>query len=185
MNKPRILIAGIGNIFLGDDGFGVEVAQRLAKRTLPDSVRVVDFGTRGFDLAYAFLDGYDTVIWVDAAPRGGHPGSLYVIEPDVRQILSEGSGLSIEPHRIDPVNVLRLVSMLGGSPGRLFLVGCEPTSIADQDDIHPGLSEPVSKAVEFAIELIEDLIEREIQGIAYRQPLAAVPACQGSEIQAS
>ncbi|MGH7848434.1 MAG: hydrogenase maturation protease, partial [Candidatus Binatia bacterium] len=77
MTPAKILVAGIGNIFLGDDGFGVEVARELAKRKLPESVRVVDFGIRGFDLAYALLDGYDLTILVDAAPRGGLPGTLY------------------------------------------------------------------------------------------------------------
>ena len=82
MTRPaRILIAGIGNIFLGDDAFGVEVARRLVRRRLPDGVRVVDFGIRGLDLTYALLDGYEAVILVDAAPRGGPPGTLYVLEP--------------------------------------------------------------------------------------------------------
>src|ERR1700758_4827464 len=79
---PRILVAGVGNIFLGDDAFGVEVVQRLARRALPDGVRVVDFGIRGLDLVYALLDGYETVVLVDAAPRGGSPGTLYVLEPE-------------------------------------------------------------------------------------------------------
>src|SRR6516225_7125141 len=83
MEQPRILVAGIGNIFLGDDAFGVEVARRLAARPQPDGVRVADFGIRGIDLTYALLDGYETVILVDATPRGGQPGTLYVIEPDV------------------------------------------------------------------------------------------------------
>jgi hydrogenase maturation protease len=171
MSKPRILIAGIGNIFLGDDGFGVEVAQRLLLRPLPEAVHVGDFGIRGFDLAYAFLDGYDSVIWVDATPRGGEPGRLYVIEPDVQAILNDQS--AVEPHRIDPVSVLRLVSMLGGRAGRLLLVGCEPTPIADQDDIQFGLSEPVREAIEPAIKLIEDLIEREIDGLVKPEPASA------------
>src|SRR6202030_732892 len=84
--KERILIAGIGNIFLGDDAFGVEVVRRLAARKLPDAIRVVDFGIRGFDLAYALMEGYEITILVDATPRGGQPGTLYTIEPDLRSV---------------------------------------------------------------------------------------------------
>ncbi len=85
--KERILIAGIGNIFLGDDAFGVEVVRRLSRsaRKLPDEVRIVDFGIRGFDLAYALMEGYEVAILVDATPRGGVPGTLYTIEPDLQR----------------------------------------------------------------------------------------------------
>lgn len=165
MSKPRILIAGIGNIFLGDDGFGVEVAQRLANRTLPELVRVVDFGIRGFDLTYALLDGYETVIWVDASPRGGKPGDLYVIEPDVGQVQNTAAGPPIEAHRMDPLNVLRFLGMMGGRIGRLLLVACEPTALDEWDDIHPGLSRAVEQAVEPAISLIEDLVSQETRRI--------------------
>src|SRR5689334_8572384 len=116
MSVPRILVAGIGNIFLGDDAFGVEVAQRLARRAWPEGVRVVDFGIRGLDLAYALLDGYDAAILVDAAPRGGPPGSLYVIEPSEGGPAGQdevGAGTLIEGHGMDPVKVLRLVAALG------------------------------------------------------------------------
>src|SRR6476661_2103049 len=111
MSAPSILIAGIGNIFLGDDAFGVEVAQRLTQRSWPTGVRVEDFGIRGFDLAYAILDGYDVTILVDATPRGGDPGTLYLIEPD----LNMAGGVGIEPHGMDPVKVLQLVKTLGGA----------------------------------------------------------------------
>ena len=83
---PRILVAGIGNIFMGDDAFGVEVARRLSQRTLPAGVRVSDFGIRGFDLAYALQDGYETTILIDACPRGEEPGTLFVVEPDLAEI---------------------------------------------------------------------------------------------------
>src|SRR3954453_4709901 len=126
MNRPRVLIAGVGNIFLGDDAFGVEVAPRLARGALPDGVQVVDFGIRGLDLAYALLDGYEAVILVDAAPRGGLPGTLYVIEPDCEpQAETPGAGL-MEAHGMDPVKVLRLVDSMGGKVDRLVVVGCEP-----------------------------------------------------------
>src|SRR5439155_13673490 len=98
MNRPRVLVAGVGNIFLGDDAFGVEVAQRLARRALPPEVRVVDFGIRGLDLTYALLDGYEAVILVDAAPRGGRPGTLYVLEPARGEPPeAEAGGPGIEP----------------------------------------------------------------------------------------
>jgi len=154
----RILIAGIGNIFLGDDAFGVEVAQQLARRALPDGVQVVDFGIRGLDLAYALLDDYDATIMVDATPRGEAPGTLYVIEPDLDK-LDELGEQAIEAHNLDPVKVLSMVKALGGQPRRLLVVGCEPAPL-ESDDGYMGLSEPVQLAVAEAISLIESLVER-------------------------
>src|SRR2546425_12435722 len=121
MTRPSILVAGVGNIFLGDDAFGVEVAQRLLRRELPDEVRVVDFGIRGLDLTYALLDGYETVILVDATSRGGPPGTLYVIEPE-RDGTAGAEGEPLETHNLDPVKVLRLAASMGGQVGRLLLV---------------------------------------------------------------
>src|SRR5439155_18140778 len=126
MNRPRILVAGVGNIFLGDDAFGVEVAQRLARRALPDGVRVVDFGIRGLDLTYALLDGYAVVILVDALPRGGPPGTLYVLEVTDEPPPAEDAGPLIETHNMDPVKVLRLAAAMGARVERLLVVGCEP-----------------------------------------------------------
>lgn len=102
MAQPRILVAGIGNIFFGDDAFGVEVARRLLERPWPEKVRVVDFGIRGFDLAYAFLDGYDKVILVDTIQRGGTPGTLYVIEPDLEEAASHPQEMAVETHGMPP-----------------------------------------------------------------------------------
>jgi hydrogenase maturation protease len=163
---PRILIAGIGNIFLGDDAFGVEVAQRLGRRSLPDGVRVVDYGIRGFDLAYAMLDGPEVTILVDAAPRGGQPGTLYLIEPDLDEVPGEAT---IETHSMNPVRVLQLVGMLGGKPGRVLVLGCEPASLESEDG-HIGLSEPVEAAAEEALRMIESLVvtlleERNLAGV--------------------
>ena len=120
--KERILIAGIGNIFLGDDAFGVEVVRRLAARKLPDAVRVVDFGIRGFDLAYALMEGYEVTILVDATPRGGEPGTLYTIEPDLRSASAPQTGVSpaIDAHSMDPLRVLGLVKALGGEFKRIL-----------------------------------------------------------------
>jgi len=129
---PRILIAGIGNIFFGDDAFGVEVAHRLMMRKLPASVRVADFGIRGYDLAYALMDGYDVAILVDASPRGGIPGTVYEIEPDLQSgEAAPGQGIApaIDGHSMDPMRVLASVKALGGDFKRVLVVGCEPESL--------------------------------------------------------
>ena len=156
MSTPRILIAGIGNIFLGDDAFGVEVAQRLTRRKLPEGVQVHDFGIRGFDLAYTILDGYDVTIMVDAAPRGGHPGTLYLIEPDLNNL--NGSG-EMEGHSMDPMRVLQLVNTLGGQAQRILVIGCEPATFGPEEG-RMGLSEPVQMAVDEAVRMVEQLVEK-------------------------
>lgn len=154
-----ILIAGVGNIFKGDDAFGVEVAQRLARKILPDGVKVVDFGIRGIDLTYALLDGYRAAVLVDAVRRGEPPGTVYVIEPEwPSDSEPDPEEPFIEPHDLDPAKVLRLVRALGGRPGRLLLVGCEPQTFGDEDEGAMGLSPPVAAAVDEAIKTIENLI---------------------------
>ncbi|HYV36397.1 MAG TPA: hydrogenase maturation protease [Gemmataceae bacterium] len=182
MNVPRILIAGVGNIFFGDDGFGVEVAQRLAERPLSEGVRVVDFGIRGLDLAYALLDGYDAAILVDAVARGGAPGKLYVLELDAAQdALNDKAGLLIEPHTLDPARVLALVKSLGGNVGRMLLVGCQPQP-PDPDDLRMELSEPVRAAVQESLDLIESLIEKlQRECSSGVETLCAHPVGEGSE----
>ncbi len=158
MTQPRILIAGIGNIFLGDDGFGSEVARQLAGRAQPDEVRVVDFGIRGFDLAYALLDGYEVTIFIDATARGGEPGTLYTIEPDLSELTEMGSQeAAVEPHGMDPMKVLRMVKAMGGEFKRILLVACEPLTLGPEEG-HMGLSEPVEASVGEAVRLIESLI---------------------------
>lgn len=158
---PRILIAGVGNIFLGDDAFGVEVVRRLSGRPSPEGVRVVDFGIRGFDLTLALLEDYDVAILVDATPRGEPVGTLYVIEPEVIESGEPDPGeLLIDPHAMDPAKVLRLVAALGGRAKRLLLVGCEPEPLDSDDDVVPGLSEPVQAAVDEAVRVIESLVSR-------------------------
>jgi hydrogenase maturation protease len=161
VKTPSILIAGIGNIFLGDDAFGVEVAQRLASRKLPDGVKAIDFGIRGFDLAYALLDGSDVTILVDACPRAGKPGSLYVIEPDLNAPDSqEATQPSVDAHSMNPMNVIRMAkSMGGGRFGRILLVGCEPLTLGPEEG-QMGLSEPVAAMVEEAAKVIESLVSK-------------------------
>jgi hydrogenase maturation protease len=151
----RVLVAGIGNVFLGDDGFGVEVAARLAGRQLPGGVHVADFGIRGMDLAYALQDGYDVAIFVDAVPRGEPPGTLFVIEPD----LDTGDAVP-EAHGMDPVTVLALARELGGLPERVLVVGCEPKTrmTGDDEEIVMELSEPVRVALDEAVRLVESLV---------------------------
>lgn len=154
---PHILIAGIGNIFFGDDAFGVAVAQRLAARPWPDGVRVVDFGIRGFDLAYALMDGPGLAILVDATPRGGPPGTVYVIEPDAMEAHSV-DGPAIEMHGMNPRIVLRLLRSLGGACPPLRVVGCEPATFGTDEEPVMGLSAPVQAAVDEAESLIVSLV---------------------------
>ena len=139
MSVDRILIAGIGNIFFGDDAFGSEVAERLLRRPQPEGVRVVDFGIRGLDLAYTLLNQYEAVILVDAVPRGGQPGTLYVLEPE--KPTADTPDSLVEAHGMDPVKVLRLASAMGGQLGRVLLVGCEPHTPADPDDMQLEMSD--------------------------------------------
>ncbi len=158
--QPRILVACIGNIFLGDDGFGVEVARLLAARSLPENVKVEDFGIRGFDLAYALMGPYDFVILVDACPRGGAPGSLYVIEPDPADAALAGPVSALEGHSMNPASVLRMVRSMGGRPPRLLIVGCEPEDLGPPEEGKLGLTETVAAAAAEAVPLIETLISK-------------------------
>ena len=156
-----ILIAGIGNVFLADDGFGVEVARLLAQRELPAGVKVADFGIRGMDLAYELQEDYDAAILVDAVPRGGEPGTLYVIEPDPAQ--AEGM---LDAHSMDPVRVLGLAKVLGSLPARVLVVGCEPAVHMTQDDeeLLVELSPAVKAATLEAVGLVESVLAELLQG---------------------
>jgi hydrogenase maturation protease len=151
----RVLVAGIGNVFLGDDGFGVALANRLAEVELPQGVDVVDFGIRGMDLAWAMQDGYDAVVLLDATPRGEAPGTLYLIEPEVAP-----GAHAIEAHGMDPVKVLSLVQALGGSPPRTLVVGCEPQTRMDPGDeeLVADLSEPVRLALDEGVRMVESVL---------------------------
>jgi hydrogenase maturation protease len=158
VGPKRILVAGVGNIFLGDDGFGVEVVRRLAGRGLPEGVEVVDFGIRGMDLAYALQDDYEVVVLIDATPRGEEPGTVYLLEPEIE----EDGEVALDTHGMDPVKVIKLSRALGAKPTRTLVVGCEPQVVArgeDYDDMLMELSEPVRAAVEEAAKLVESLVE--------------------------
>jgi len=151
-----ILVAGIGNIFFGDDAFGSEVARRLAHRPLPENVQVTDFGIRGLDLVYALLNGYDGVILVDATPRGGKPGTLYVIEPDISELGKTNA--EMETHGMDPMRVLAIAHNMGADVKNVRIVGCEPATLEPEDG-YIGLSPQVAFAVETAIGIVESLIQ--------------------------
>jgi hydrogenase maturation protease len=156
----RVLVAGVGNVFLGDDGFGVEVAKRLSDDAFPPDVLVADFGIRGVHLAYELLQGYDTLILVDAAPRGEIPGTVFVLAPDFEHAdrLERGeSGFVLDAHGMDPEMVLGILADLGGRRPRVLIVGCEPAEVRE----HMGLSAPVMLAVEEAARVVRELIEQE------------------------
>lgn len=153
----RILVAGIGNIFLGDDAFGVEVVKRLRDVALPENVTVTDFGIRSYDLAYALMDGWDLAILVDALPHGGAPGTLYTLEPELPE---PQDGARLDAHSMNPVAALQLVQALGGRPGRMLVVGCEPATVEPDEGGNFGLSAPVEAAVSEAVRVVQDLITR-------------------------
>jgi hydrogenase maturation protease len=154
-----MLIAGVGNIFLGDDGFGVEVAKRLAGLDLPDWVQIADYGISGMHLAYDLANGYDTAILVDTAQRGGEPGTLTVIDTSEERQQDESAGPLAESrlfdaHGMQPDVVLGMLDMLGAGSARILVVGCEPASL----DYGMELSEPVAKAVGEAVRVVLDLV---------------------------
>ncbi len=159
MTEPRILIACVGNILRGDDGFGVEVARQLLNRNLPPHVNVVEFGIRGFDLGFALLDDYQAVILIDASQRGGEPGTLYVIEPELDQLSPEETQtVSGTTHGMIPEQVLLWAKAVRGSIPPVHLLACEPATLGTDEDMMIGLSKPVENAVTKAVILAENLI---------------------------
>ncbi|MEI5007099.1 hydrogenase maturation protease [Streptomyces sp. NPDC087659] len=161
-DRTRTLVAGVGNIFLGDDGFGVETVRALTGRPLPDHVEVADIGIRGVHLAYRLLDGYDTLVLVDATARGGEPGTLYLIEPEPgRGTGAPADAVALDGHRMSPDAVLALMDTLcagtgAEAPRRVLVVGCEPASV--EEGI--GLSPRVAAAVPGAVRMITDLVHQ-------------------------
>ena len=155
LEGPRVLVAGIGNVFLGDDGFGVALVERLAERPLPPGVEAVDFGIRGMDLAYALGDGWSAVVLLDAAPTGQPPGTLTVIEPELDAVEP-----ALDAHGMDPVQVLALARTLGGPLPRTLVVACAPETImtGEEEDVVAELSAPVRAALDPGVELVESLL---------------------------
>ena len=155
----RILIAGIGNTWLGDDGFGSEVVKRLEARELPQGTVVLDFGTGGLDLAYEVMRGYDALVLVDVSRQGGDPGTLYVMEvPEEEVEAGIEDGQVLNPHGMDPQTVLRFVKTVGGWPGKVVVVACEPTAVEEMGmELSPAVSDAVDRAVELVLEQIAEL----------------------------
>lgn len=166
--KPRILIAGIGNIFLGDDGFGVEVVRRLAFCQLPADVRVVDFGIRGLDLTYALQDGYETTILVDVCPHSEEPGTVYVIEPNLDSAGDGADQSVVDAHSMNPMKVIRLARAMNAPIKRMLLVGCEPETLGGEEGAM-GLSASVEAAVDVAVQQISSLVNRILDGTWEKQ----------------
>jgi hydrogenase maturation protease len=152
----EVLVAGIGNVFRRDDGFGVEVVRRLALAGAQAGVRVVDFGIRGFDLALALSAGVEAAIIVDASARGGTPGTLYVLEPG--EVRERGT---FDPHGVDPLRAFELARSLGGTPRLLRIVACEPGQLGSEDEPETGLSPAVEAAMDRALVLVRD-VSREL-----------------------
>jgi hydrogenase maturation protease len=151
-----ILVAAVGNLWLGDDGFGSAVAKQLRERELPPGVAVADFGTSGLDLAYEVMRGYDALVLVDVSRQGGEPGTLYVMEADAESVggaLEDGE--MIDPHGMDPQTVLRFVKAVGGWPGKVVVIACEPGQV---EEVGIGLTPPVAAAVDPAVELVVETI---------------------------
>ena len=156
----RILVAGIGNIFLGDDAFGCDLARELSARALPPEVTVRDFGIKSYDLAYALAENHDAIILVDASPRGDAAGTTYLVEIDPRE-LAELEAESPDAHTMNPVNALKMAQSVGPVTAKIYLVGCEPAKLETVDG-QISLSEPVQRAIPQAIELIERVLTSEL-----------------------
>lgn len=152
-----ILVAGVGNTFLRDDGFGCEVIKRLKGHDLPIGVAAVDYGTGGLDLAYEVMRGYAALVLVDTSRQGDEPGTLYLMEPDEAEFAGAiEDGDALNPHAMDPATVLRFVKLVGGWPGRVVVVACEPTELTEMGI---GLSPPVAAAVDPAVELVLEQVD--------------------------
>lgn len=165
--RPKqVLIAGIGNAWQRDDGFGSEVARRLEGRELPDGIAVIDFGTGGLDLAYQVMYGYDGLLMIDVSRQGGSPGTLYVMEVDEDEVPggSVEDGEVLNPHAMDPETVLRFIKITGGWPGKVVIVACEPETV---EEMGVGLTPVVEEAVERAVELVLETAKELLSDEAY------------------
>jgi hydrogenase maturation protease len=163
-DRPKqILIAGIGNTWQRDDGFGSEVARRLEGRDLPDGVAVIDFGTGGLDLAYQVMYGYDALLMIDISRQGGAPGTLYVMEVDEDEVPSHvEDGDALNPHGMDPETVLRFIKLTGGWPGKVVIVACEPLTVEEMGvGLSPVVEEACDRAVDLVLETAKELLTDE------------------------
>jgi hydrogenase maturation protease len=169
----RTLVAGIGNVFLSDDAFGVEVCHQLARRALPDGVRVEDYGIRGIHLAYDLLEGYDALVLVDAVPMGEPPGTLAVIEPEPatgRSTLSSsnpggGAVVAVDAHSMSPDIVLATLARLGGSVERILIVGCQPGDLDEGMGLSTAVQAAITTAVDLCLEIVADIAQPAERGI--------------------
>ncbi len=155
--KKRVMIAGVGNMFMKDDGFGGAVIKQLMHKEFPEGVEIKDFGTGGLKLAYDLMKGYDGLILLDASQRGEEPGTLYVIEPEENSIdanLEDGG--PIDPHGSDPATILRFVKGIGAWPGKVLIVACEPSCV---DEFEIGLTDSVNEVVSKAVDLVNDILK--------------------------
>jgi hydrogenase maturation protease len=162
--QPRILVAGVGNAWLRDDGFGGVLARRLEQQQLPEGVAVMDAGTGGLDLAYEVMRGYNALVILDVNRQGGEPGTLYVMEVPEESVEGKiDDGEAINPHGMDPQTVLRFVRSIGAWPGRVVVIACEP---AEAQQLGLGLSANVQSAVERAVELVFETVDELRSGAA-------------------
>jgi hydrogenase maturation protease len=163
--EKQILVAGIGNAWLRDDGFGGEVVKILEQQELPPGVTVTDFGTGGLDLAYEVMRGYDALILIDISRQDGEPGTLYVMEPDEAEIAAGiEDGEMLDPHGMDPQTVLRFVRAVGGWPGKVMVIACEPLVV---EEMGIGLSDEVTQAVKGAADLVLSTLAELMDDAAY------------------
>jgi hydrogenase maturation protease len=163
----RVLVAGIGNIFLSDDAFGVEVATLLATWTLPPGVRVEDFGIRGVHLAYELLEGYEGLVLIDAVPMGEPPGTLAVIEPELDTgDTSETAGGPpvVDAHTMNPDVVLATLRRLGGSVEKILIVGCQPADLQDGMGLTPAVAAAAGDAAHLCLQLVSEMLEPVTKG---------------------
>jgi hydrogenase maturation protease len=153
----RILVAGVGNIFLGDDGFGVEVANRLARRSWPEGVEVVEYGIRGVHLAYQLLDGYDTLILIDALDLGEEAGTVAVIEPQIDG--GPDDSPVVDAHSMSPDVVLGTLARLGGSLKGAYVVGCQPGNLSESIGLSPVVAAAIEPAIDLCLQLISQILQ--------------------------
>ena len=163
-SRKRILIAGIGNAWMRDDAFGGKVAERLERTDLPEGTAVFDFGTGGIDLAYEVMRGYSALIMVDVSRQGGEPGTLYVMDAPEEDVEPIGDGEVVSPHGMDPQTVLRFLKTMGGWPGKVVVIACEPASV---EEMGLGMSPEVEAAVERAVALVVETVDELQDDAAY------------------